>query len=384
MAQLDEELLRKIAAWETNGLPVTSLYLDVDGRRWPRRSQYVRRAQDMIDDACREAEAQGGDAHGSALGDKQRLESFVSEEFERSGRVQGLAAFSCSGAGLWEAIQVPQPVRDVARVLPGPYLVPLEAVLELAETFCTTIVDRARARIFASRLGEIEETSSVLDEVPGQHDQGGWAQARLQRHVEDHVQRHLKRVAEALLKLYEARPFDHLVLAGPEEAVAELERELHDYVGRRVLARIVLPITASTDEVLEKAVELERELEARREREAVERVVSEARAETGRAMAGVVDTLAALEASRVGTLVVTTGLQAAGIRCTSCGHLAAQGERCELCGSEVVQVPDLVEEAVEVALERHCRVESVPSSKDAPRWVKDLESLGGIGALIRF
>jgi peptide chain release factor subunit 1 len=249
--------------------------------------------------------------------------------------------------------------------------------VELAETFCTVIVDRARARIFLSRLGEIEERTGILDDVPGQHDQGGWSQARLQRHIEDHVQRHLKRVAEALLRLQRARPFDHLVLAGPEEAVAELERELHDYVAQRLLARTSLPVHAGIDEVLERTVEMERELEDRREREAVERLASEAAAGTGRAVAGMGDTLSALEANRTDTLVVLAELEAGGVRCTSCGHLDIPVERCAVCGSEVERVPDLAEVAVEAALRRRCRVETVEASAE-------LERLGGIGALLRF
>jgi peptide chain release factor subunit 1 len=377
MARLDPELLRKIAGWETNGVPVTSLLLDVDGRRWPKRADYIRRAEDLTDRVCREAEAMGKEAHRSACHDKKRVDSFVRHEFERSRRVRGLAAFSCSGAGLWEAVTLSRPLRDRAVLAPRPYLLPLESMVELSETFCTVIVDRARARIFLSRLGEIEERSGILDEVPGRHDQGGWSQARLQRHIEDHVQRHLKRVAEALLRLQRARPFDHLVLAGPEEAVAELERELHDYVSRRVLARTSLPIQTGADEVLERTMQLERGLEDRREREAVERLASEARAGTGRAVAGMGETLSVLEENRADALVVLAGLRATGVRCTSCGHLDTAGKRCVVCRSPVEEVPDLVEVAVEEALRRRCRVETVESSAD-------LERLGGIGALLRF
>jgi peptide subunit release factor 1 (eRF1) len=94
-------------------------------------------------------------------------------------------------------------------------------------------------------------------------------------------------------------------------------------------------------------------------------------------VAGFDDTLTALEASRVDALVVLNGVQAAGIRCTSCSHLASAGEKCAQCGSAVVEVPDLVEVAIEEALGKRCRVETVEASKE-------LESIGGIGALLRF
>jgi peptide chain release factor subunit 1 len=377
MAPLDRELLRKLAGWETDGLPVTSLYLDVDGRRWPRRGDYVRRAEDLLHRACDESRPRDRDEHRSVCGDVERMRSFVQDEFERTGPVRGLAMFSCSRAGLWEQASLTQAVRDRVVVSARPHLLPLEALLEMAETFSVALVDRERARIFVASLGEIDEVSHLLDDVPGKHDQGGWAQARLQRHIEDHVQRHLKHTAGTLLRLYQRRRFGHLVLAGPEETVSELERELHDYVRRTVLGRVSLAMAAPADEVLAAVVDLERELEATREREAVDRLTSEMTGGTGRAMAGLDDTLIALEAGRVEVLVVSPGLDASGVRCSRCGHLASGGDRCAVCGGPVTQVPDLVEEAIELALRQRCRVETVADEAS-------LQGLGGIGALLRF
>jgi peptide chain release factor subunit 1 len=378
-APANRERIRSLAGWATGGLPVTTLYLDVDGRRRPRRRDYVRRAEDLTATACDEARTgMSRQAFLSVCGDSGRIRSFVGDDLERRGAVRGLALFSCSGAGLWEAVELSQPVRDAVRVAPRPHLVPLEALLELAETFCTVLVDRERARILVSSLGEIEEISRLLDDVPGKHDQGGWAQARLQRHIEDHVHRHLRHVADTLLRIQRREAFDHLVLAGPEEAVAELERELHDYARRRILARITLTMAASADEVLERIIDLELDLEARRERDAVDRLVSEAGAGTGRAVTGMADTLTALEARRAEVLVLAGNLRATGIRCQRCGHLAARPEGpCEACGGAVVEVPDLVEEAVELALRHRCRVETVADGETLGR-------VGSVGALLRY
>jgi peptide chain release factor subunit 1 len=376
VAPPDRDLLRKLAEWETHGLPVTTLYMDVDGRRYPQRGAVISRAEDLARRARDQAPQDDREAQRSVGKDAERIERYARDEFDRSG-VRGLALFSCSGAGLWQDVPISRTFRDRVVVAPRPYLLPLESVLELAETVCTVLVDREKARVLLSRLGEIEEVTSILDDVPGQHDQGGWAQARLQRHIEDHVQRHLKRVAEALLRLHQRRGFDHLVLAGPEEIVPELERELHDYVRRTVIDRVSLPIGANPTEVLDQATALEVDLERRQEEETVSRVAQEASAGTGRGLGGLEDTLAALEAGRVETLVVAADLSAPGVRCSSCGHLALSGDTCSLCGSQTEKVPDAVQEAVELALRSGARVESVGQ---VPR----LEEIGGIGALLRF
>jgi peptide subunit release factor 1 (eRF1) len=137
-------------------------------------------------------------------------------------------------------------------------------------------------------------------------------------------------------------------------------------------------MTASADEVLDRVTDLEVDLEARREREAVDRLRSEVASGTGRAVAGWADTLAALEANRAEILILAEDLLAEGVRCERCGHLAARSDGpCEACGGSVVAVPDLVEEAVELALRHRCRLETVADG-DA------LAELGGVGALLRF
>lgn len=370
MAAADRGLVRKLAEWDTGGLPVTTLYLDVDGRRHPHRGDYLLRAEDLLRKAGATAPRDRAPSR-SVSGDVELILRFLNHEFDRRG-LRGVVAFSCAGAGLWEEVPMPHPVRDRAVIRPRPYLLPLEAAVERSETFCVAIVDRHRARILRGAPGEVEEITHLLDEVPD-HDGAGWPEPRRQRHIEDHVVRHLKHVADVLLRHRERAGFDHLVLAGPHEVVAELERDLHDYLRRAVVDRASLPMSASVGEVAAHVGAVEERLEREREQEAVRTVASGTGA--GRAVAGLGPTLEALEAGRVATLVVGGDLQASGMRCPSCGHLAEGGVRCPLCGSDMEGTPDLLEEAVEAALVRGARVETVRTSDMGPMRV---------GALLRY
>jgi peptide chain release factor subunit 1 len=380
MTVLDRDILRKLAEWSTNGFPVVSMYVDVDGRRFPKRSDYQARAEHLARRAHEAAEGIEDREHARSVhNDAKRMWEFVHDEFDRKGGTRGLALFGCSGMGLREEISLPARVPERVVVGPRPYLLPLEAVLERYENVCLALVDREKARLFVSELDRIEEVSDVLDDVPGWHDQGGWSQARYQRHIKEHVQRHLKHVAEVLMGLLRRRRYNRLVLAGPDEVVAELEHELHDYVRRTIVGRISSPMASSPADVLERIRELEEELERKREQEALVRLVAEIDGGTGRAVAGIEDTIAALEQGRVDTLLVAADLETAGVRCSSCGHLAHRGKTCPACGSAMVEIPDLVEEAIESALRQRCRVEVLPQgTADA------LAPLGDIGALLRF
>jgi peptide chain release factor subunit 1 len=370
---MTQDVLRRLAEWSGRH-PVTTLYLDVDGRRFRRRPELVGRAEALLkraDDGSWDREAER-----SVRRDADRVIGYVSEGFDRSA-TRGLALFSSAEDGLWEPIQLPQPIRDRAVIGPRPHLLPLEARLERLEAYCTAVVDREKARLFLTEGGRTVEASSLQDDVPGQHDQGGWAQARMQRHIEDHVDRHLKRVADALMGLHKRRPFQRTILAGAEELVAALERELHDYVSRTVVGRETLPITTPVDEVHARVMAWMERIEERQERETLDRLLSEVRSETGRAVAGLDPTLSVLESGRADTLVVLFGFEASGVRCPRDGHLATGGTRCSVCGSELVEAPDLVELAVEAGLRQRSRVETIPQSPE-------LAAAGGIGAILRF
>lgn len=374
MTELDHELLRKIAGWSPDGVPVTSLYLTVDGRRYPRRVDYEVRLDELLRSAHGQALALPEAAARSVEGDLEAISTFVRERFER-GDTRGLALFSASAAGLWEEIALPRPVRDRVVVGPRADVRMLEALLETYEPMCVALVDYEKARLFCSELGRVEEVRDLADEVPGRHDQGGWSQMRMQRHVDDHRTQHLKHVADALFSLWRSRGFAHLVLAGPGEAHRELEGLLHEYLRQRVRAHVGLPMTATLADVRARTLEVEEELERAQEGELVRRLADAV--PSGGGVAGLDATLEALSEGRVGTLVVGLDLARPGGVCDRCGRLGTRASACPTCGAPMREVPDVVEVAVAAAYERGCEVETVTADER-------LERLGGIGALLRF
>lgn len=374
MTELDHALLRKLADWSPADVPVTSLYLTVDGRRHPRRADYEVRLDELLRSAKAQVDGLPEDAARSVDLDLARMSTFVREGFER-GDTRGLALFSANEAGLWEDIRVPRPVRDRAFVAPRAELRMLEALLEIYGATCTALVDYEKARLFVLQLGRIDEVHDLWDEVPNRHDQGGRAQLRRQRHVDDHRQQHLKHVAEALFRLWKDRGFEHLILAGPGDAHRELEGELHEYLRQRVRGKIALAVTATTEEVRSRTLELEEALEREAERAAVAGLLDASA--TGTGVTGLEGTLAGLAEGRVADLLVRLELRATGSRCDACGRLSAGTGACPACGARLVEVADVVELAVALAYRSGCRVETVVEDEG-------LDALGGIGARLRF
>jgi len=375
VTQLDRRLLRRLAEWDGAGAPITSVSLSVDGRTYPRRADVGVRLDELLRRARERSEEMDRPAARSVRADVEAMSHFVRDDFDRGG-TRGLAMFSSSAAGLWDVVPVPRPLIHRAVVGPIADLVPLEIVLETYKRSALALVDYQDARVFVVEMGRIEEVPGVADEVPGRHDGGGRAQMRMQRHVDDHRARHLRRVADRLFALWRRRRFDHLVLAGPGEAHRELEADLHDYVRRCVRAHAVLPIGATIEQVLGRVLEVEEDAERASEREVLRRLEAALGSRDG-GVAGVEPTLEALSTGRVGELVVSHTVSRPGARCPACGRLLTRASRCPSCGSATERIPDVVEAAVAVAFRSGARVEAVVDDDS-------MRSFDGVGALFRF
>src|SRR5438093_11869173 len=118
MADLDRAFVRKLAEWTPGDAPVTTVYLSVDGRLYPRRHDYEVRLENMLKSLRERTGGMDKEAARSVESDAAAILSFVQGGFER-GSTRGLALFSASAVGLWEDIGLSRPVRD--RVVVGPH-----------------------------------------------------------------------------------------------------------------------------------------------------------------------------------------------------------------------------------------------------------------------
>src|SRR5436190_2179705 len=77
---------------------------------------------------------------------------------------------------------------------PELWLTPLAGQLRRGEGALVAVVSRERGVLYRLQDGRLEEIADETEEVPGQHDQGGWSQARYRRHIDNIVLHHLKSV----------------------------------------------------------------------------------------------------------------------------------------------------------------------------------------------
>lgn len=368
---ITEQDIRELAGFRGEAAPVTSCYLDVDGARHVRHADVVRELETLL----RSARARmNGDQ--SVAADLLRIEEHVKGGFDRS-RTRGLVMFSCSASDWWRVIDLPVRVRSQLVVNHTPSIRQLEMVVDEFERFGVLLVDRQRARMFVFELGEVVESTAVVDELPrSDDDDHSYTKDQVRDRTVALAQQHLRHAAALAFQVYRSSEFQRLIIGASDDIASEVRAVLHPYLQERVVARCHVPVTASDEDVRLAALEVEAEVERRRESEAVERL-REAVGGGRRGVAGVDATLQALVERRVETLLVSAGYTEVGWVCGNCRWVGRRGRTCPVCATEMDQVDDVIEQAIDEALVQSCRVETCVGNAD-------LDVLGSIGALLRY
>ncbi|MEA2829169.1 MAG: peptide chain release factor subunit 1 [Actinomycetota bacterium] len=376
---ITDGLLRDLAGFTSERAPVTSCYLDVDGRRYIRAQDVEPHLDDLLRRGRRRMAATDGHdraAVASVEADLRRISDFVRGGIDRS-TTRGLAMFSCSAEGFWQVVELAVAVPNVIVVNTTPHIRVLESVVDQHLRFAVLLVDRQRARILLFEQGQLVDKQEHFDQLPRHDDDGGQKRRDdVASHADAAAAHHLRRAAQAAFAAFQEQPFNHLILGTPDAMGREMEKELHPWLRERIAARLSIPVAARDDEIAQAALEVEAGVERAREAALVERLRQAVGGGTGAAV-GLADVLAALVARRVETLLVSEGYEAPGWRCRACGYVGVRGRGCPLCAAEMHQVDDVVEEAVEEALNQSCHLAMCRANPD-------LDVLGRIGAILRF
>ena len=105
-----------------------------------------------------------------------------------------------------------------------PHLYPLARIESLHPRYAAVLADTNAARIMVSATGEVVAEREIRGVKTKRNSQGGWSQARYQRHIENFHVQHAKDVIEALEKIVQQENITRIIIAG-DEVVMPLLRE---------------------------------------------------------------------------------------------------------------------------------------------------------------
>lgn len=351
--------LDRLAAFESCGVPVLTLYLDTRTDQHGQRAfgPYLR--QTLHD---RVASFPPGAARDSLAADAARVERWVAEELPAT--AQSTAIFACRvGApdGLFEALPLQMPIDDSeVHVQPVPHLYTLARLLDAHPRCAVVLLDSRSARIFVVGLRRVESRMRLAKESPSRTDVGGWSQARYQRHVDELRRQHVQEVIDVLERVVRADAVAHVLLAGDAVVLPLIRDALSPSLAAKVVDVLSLDIRTPEHAVLDAVLGRLREEDARDDATAVARLFDEARG-SGLGVLGPRDTVAALRLGQVDRVLVSRAL----------------GGQPRLGDVDAREHEDVASQIVTLARRTDASV----------RFIEDaslLEHVGGVGAILRY
>lgn len=310
--------------------------------------------------------------------DLERIRKFCDQNLG-SQNSSGIAVFSCSNDNFWEDFTLPDPPKNRIVFDRNPYVRPLSAILGLHYRLCVLTFNRKQAKWYDVTLGEISLMDEMESDVPGRVKEGGWEgyeSKKIERHIEAHFHDFLKKITQKTFSILKNNDFDWLFLGCRDEYFQKFIGFLHPYLKERMKAKLKINPSDAPNKILKQVLTLKKKLKEEEQNEMMNRFVSELE-RGGLAVSGLKNTLRSLNRSEVDTLLVTRYFTMPGKMCSKCQLLFADEATCPACGQKTRSLIDVMDEAVEAALDKKCKVMHI----EAP---SNLRKYGNVGALLRF
>ena len=379
-AQLD-----RLAAFEQSPYPVISLYLNTqpDGRGRDHFQSFVRkelkaRAQTY---PPRSTEREMLDR------DMERIAAYLENDIQPS--ANGVAIFACDAAELFETVQIDAPLdHHWLYVGDQPHLYPLARVASRYPRYAVVLADTNRTRILVIAHGGVSADTAIEGQKTRRTTQGGWSQARYQRHVENYHLHHIKDVVATLEKIVLQEGIDRVIVSGDPVVIPLVREQLSKPLAEMIVDELSIPSSAPEAEVISATRAAMVEADARTDREKVDAAIGAYRA-GGLGVVGPDATLLALTNGQVDELLLTASLGSlGGLRGSRASEMAIANDSAiaepavepsmagEPAGAEVGTVR-LADELVTKAHQTGARLSFIEDQSL-------LESFGGVAATLRY
>ncbi|HZR97034.1 MAG TPA: VLRF1 family aeRF1-type release factor [Gaiellaceae bacterium] len=376
---LNLEQLRELAGFHASKGCAVSVYVDLDPSVVPTPPDVAAKVNSLLAQGERELEERKGqltrDEREALKGDLQRIRTWFDEDFDRQG-ARGVAVFAAGADNFWATLTTADSLQDDVRISGELYLSPLARLVGRSDGTLVAFVSRERGDVYQLRGGSLVLVSDESTEVPRQHDQGGWSQARYERHIDEIVERHWRDVAETLDRLVRRLHGARIVLVGAEEMRSEFEGVLSNEVKGAIAGWANAEAHADANALLEAARPVLDEWWRGREDAILDRWREEA-AKNGRAATGWEQTLEAASDGRVELLLVADGSDRPAYQCPQCGRAQVSNGSCPLDGTTMESREGGLDLALHQTLAHGGTVHVL---RDRP----DLDPVGGLAALLRY
>lgn len=377
-SDVTQERLQNLATFEApDDARVLSLYLNLDPAANLAAPVNRRSAvNSLLDEAARAVEGEedlSHDAHMALRDDVARardgLDANLDDDWAEG--AHALALFVCGPADLFEVVRLPRPVDNKVVIADRP-AIELLAESGTADRWAVLLLDGDDARLLEGVGDRLEETETISGDHRGRSSTGGMSAQRYERSVGMEENEFARGAAEMLREADDRRHYKRILVGTSERYFALLQGHFSQQLTERVIGRFDAGADWESPKAIREKIEPLLQIdETHREREALDAVGANG-------VRGLADTLPALYERRVATLLIEPGVERPGVVCPRCRWASADEIRtCPVDGDAMKEHPNLIEWAVEVAVEQNAEVLPL-------RHHNDLAEHDGIAAALRF
>jgi peptide subunit release factor 1 (eRF1) len=373
------EQIASLSKFKSDRFLTTSFYLNTDKSHLTKK-QIGLSLKNLLNDhntAVEKADL-GKGKKDSLKQDSEKIGQYCKENLN-SHTPAGLAIFSCGKENFWEVFDLPSSPRNRILMDQDPYVRPLSAILNEHHRICLLAFDKKEAKWYDLFMGEISLLDRIEGDVPSKVREGGWEgyeSKRIERHIATHLHDYFKEIAKKTFTLFKEHHFEWLFLGCNDEYAQEFEPLLHPYLQKRLKARLNAKPGNPSNKILKDASILEKTLKDQEEKQILDHYISVLK-KGGLAVSGLRETLKSLNRGEVQMFLITRHFSQSGKSCPKCGFLFVDEIKCPSCLRKTDPVMDIIDEAVESAMEKKAQVIHL----DPPSM---LSRYGNIGALLRF
>lgn len=379
MKLLNHAQINELAKFKSPKYFITSAYFDTDKSHQTykeiklRLKNLVNRAKDRLIELTLTKEKKE-----SLREDLIKIEKYLYQNLSAYHH-PGLAIFSCAQENFWGEFILPDPPRNRIIFDRNAYVRHLSAILDEHKKIGALVLDRKEAKLYEVFMDDIKLIDMIRGEVPPKVREGGWEgyeSKRIERHIETHLHDYFKACAQKTFELFQKNQFEWFFLGCKEEYLPHFKEHLHPYLLQRLKGQIKSSPIDNDDKILEEIKNLEKALKEKEKEELVKKLITEIQKD-GLAITGLDSTLDYLNRSAVQTLLVTRYYSQPGFTCPKCNFLYASYDTCPGCQIKTQPVLDVIDEAIEMALDKNCEVKHINPPTQ-------LQNYGNIGAFLRF
>ncbi|MCX8164895.1 MAG: peptide chain release factor 1 [Aquificaceae bacterium] len=381
-----KEVIEHLLTFKPNDYLVANLYLMLGAEERTDR-KYLRIFKDMakVQKDYLEKRVLKPEVRKSVEEDLKRMEEFISEPENLKG-CRGIALFSCHAREIFEVVKLPHTYRNRIVFSNTPLIREIASIDEELGRIGLLLVDRKHIRFFlldleglkevvdfveplATRAHRFHSGGSMLKGAEGtmkfvmpariggpnvvQHSFGEY---RFNMRIKEEKHRLFRIASDALMEAWKENKFDRLVIGSDREDILEIENHLHAYLLERLVGYIKInPSYVDELELKEKVFSLL----AHKGREEEARLLEELEELEGKGLAvnGTSKVLEQLYMGNVRLLLVPEGFQRPGYVCEK-SHLPSLKPECPT-EEEVYEVPDVINDVIEFALEERARIKTI-------------------------